>query len=308
MPLPRVRTRDTEALCELLRHRVIGWLLKKGKLSEELAGSLLSWGHSGFSLDATRRVAAGRRDRLEELLLYMSRHPFIAGGIHYDAVSGTVHYRAFRKHKGRDTDTISVDAVEFIAMLAQHIPHARKHQVRYYGACTPEVRKRLELSGKPLKIAMPARTAARGRRSWARLMWKVYGVDPQICPKCGGEREIISVILRDDVIVKILDHVGLPSKLPALKPARGPPIQPAAQQATRSRLPLHFEEDCFVDPEYSEFDCIDDEPPETDGTQPTQVGENSRPPTDLLELVNHYPGKQLCWASDLAEDDGDKAE
>ncbi len=30
--------------------------------------------------------------------------------------------------------------------------------------------------------------------------------------------------------------------------------------------------------------------------------------TDLLELVNHYPGKQLCWASDLAEDDGDKAE
>ena len=29
---------------------------------------------------------------------------------------------------GRDTDTISVDAVEFIAILAQHIPHARRHQ------------------------------------------------------------------------------------------------------------------------------------------------------------------------------------
>ena len=149
VPLPRARRKDTEALCEVLRHRVIGWLLKKGKLSEELAGSLLSWGHSGFSLDATRRVAAGRRDRLEDLLLYMSRHPFVAGGIHYDAVSGTVHYRAFRKHRGRDTDTISVDAVEFIAILAQHIPHARRHQVRYYGACTPEVRKRLGLSGKP---------------------------------------------------------------------------------------------------------------------------------------------------------------
>ena len=57
------------------------------------------------------------------------------------------------------------NAVEFIAILAQHIPHARRHQVRYYGACTPEVRKRLGLSGKPLKIAIPARTAARGRRS-----------------------------------------------------------------------------------------------------------------------------------------------
>ena len=104
------------------------------------------------------------------------------------------------------------------------------------------------------------------------------------------------MILRDDVIVKILDHVGLPSRIPVFKPARRPPIQPAAQQATRSQLPLHFEEDCFVDPGYSEFDCIDDEPPETDGTQPTQVGENSRPPTDLLELVNHHPGKVLCYA------------
>jgi len=57
--------------------------------------------------------------------MYISRHSFVIGGIHYDAVSSTVHYQAFRKHQGRDTDTISVDAVEFIAMLAQHIPPAR---------------------------------------------------------------------------------------------------------------------------------------------------------------------------------------
>jgi len=36
------------------------------------------------------------------------------------------------------------------------------------------------------------------------------------------ERDIIAVIFRDEVIVKILDHVGLPSRLPALKPASGP--------------------------------------------------------------------------------------
>jgi hypothetical protein len=299
-----VRGKDIEALCEVLRHRVIVWLVGKGKLSEELAGCLLSWEHSGFSLDASRRVAAGCRDRLEELLLYMSRHPFVAGGIHYDAVSSTVHYRAFRKHVGRDTDTISVDAVEFIAMLAQHIPHARRHQFRYYGACTPEVRKRLGISRVASRLKIPARTAARGRRSWARLIWKVYGIDPQVCPKCGGEREIIAVILRDDVLVKILDHVGLPSHLPVFKKARAPPIQPAGE------LPLHFEEGFFADPDYSEFDCIDDEPPEVERSSPSSRVESkdSRPPRDLLELVNHYPGKQLCWASDLAEDDGDKAE
>lgn len=305
VPLPRVRRRDTEALCEVLRRRVIGWLLRKGKLSEELAGSLLSWEHSGFSLDATRRVAAGSRDRLEDLLLYMSRHPFVAGGIHYDAVSGTVHYQAFRKHKGRGTDAISAEAVEFIAMLAQHIPHARKHQVRYYGACTPEVRKRLGLSRVPPRLKIPARTAARGRRSWARLIWKVYGVDPQICPKCGGDREIISVILQDDVIVKILAHLGLPSRLPALKPARGPPIQPAVEPAARSRIPPQFEEGFFVDPDYSEFDYID-EPPEVDRQSSRIKDKDSRPPRGILELVDHYPGKKLCWATQLLEDEEKK--
>jgi len=45
--------------------------------------------------------------------MYISRHPFVIGGIHYDAVSSTVHYQAFRKHQGRDTDTISVDAVDY---------------------------------------------------------------------------------------------------------------------------------------------------------------------------------------------------
>jgi len=78
----------------------------------------------------------------------------------------------------------------------------------------------------------------------------MYGIDPQICPKCTianqvpqrprrGEREIIAVILRDDVIVKILEHMGLPSVLPVFKPARGPPIQPeeklAAPLRTRCR-------------------------------------------------------------------------
>ena len=317
VPLPRVRRGDTEALCEVLRHRVLDWLVHEGKLSEELRRSMLSWEHSGFSLDASRRVAADRRDQLEELLMYISRHPFVIGGIHYDAVSSTVHYQAFRKHQGRDTDTISVDAVEFIAMLAQHIPHAHRHQVRYYGVCTPEVRKRLGISGVPSRLKIPARTAARGRRSWARMIWKMYGVDPQICPKCGGEREIIAVVLRDDILVKILDHLGLPSVLPVFKPARGPPIQPEEKLTARSQFPLHIDEDFFADPDYSEFDCMD-EPPDVVQSDLGQVErKDSRPPRNLLELVDYFPGtianqvpqkprQELCWASELLEDEGNK--
>ncbi len=69
--------------------------------------------------------------------------------------------------------------------------------------------------------------------------------------------DIISVILRDDVLVEILDHVGLSSHLPALKAARGPTPRLAGKQATRSPLPVHLPEDAFfADPDYSEYDCM----------------------------------------------------
>jgi hypothetical protein len=52
-----------------------------------------------------------------------------------------------------------------VPLGAQRIPHAHRHQLRTYGALSPQARKRLGLSGKPLGFTMPARTAARGRTS-----------------------------------------------------------------------------------------------------------------------------------------------
>jgi hypothetical protein len=305
--LSRVSGREVEMLCEVLRHRVLEWLTRRGKLSSELHKCLLGWKHSGFSMDASRRVQAGCRNQLEDLLLYMSRHPFATGGIHYDPVSDTVHYQSARKHVGRKTDVISTDAVEFIFWLSQHIPHARKHQVRFYGALTATVRARLGLSGKPVGLKIPARTAARGIKSWARQIWRAFGIDPQICEKCGGEREIISVILRDDVIVKILEHVGLPSRFPSLKRARGPPAEAAGSSATRSLLtPNQPDSGFFADPDYSEYDCIDEQPDcDENLLHPRVESKEALPPKSLLELVEYFPGKQLCWASDLMEENKD---
>jgi len=128
----------------------------------------------------------------------------------------------------------------------------------------------------------------------------------------GGERDIIAVILRDDVIVKILEHVGLPIHLPALKPARAPPPRPARKQATRSPLPA--DAGFFADPDsisfelyredeadrcYSEFDCMD-EPPQVE-EKAQKESKEARKPKSILELVEHFPGKTLCWASELEE-------
>ena len=47
------------------------------------------------------------------------------------------------------------------------------------------------------------------RKSWARLIQKIYEVDPLVCPRCQGTMQIISFIEDQSVIRDILNHLGL---------------------------------------------------------------------------------------------------
>jgi hypothetical protein len=47
------------------------------------------------------------------------------------------------------------------------------------------------------------------RQNWARLIQKIYEIDPLICPKCQGEMKIIAIIDQYYLIKKILKHLGL---------------------------------------------------------------------------------------------------
>jgi len=47
------------------------------------------------------------------------------------------------------------------------------------------------------------------RKSWARLIQKIYQVDPLLCPKCQGAMKVIGFIKDDAVIEKILRCPGL---------------------------------------------------------------------------------------------------
>ena len=46
-------------------------------------------------------------------------------------------------------------------------------------------------------------------RSWARLIKKIYEVDPLICPRCGGNMRIIAFIEDYRVVKKILNYLGI---------------------------------------------------------------------------------------------------
>jgi len=58
-------------------------------------------------------------------------------------------------------------------------------------------------------VLEPDESPEQYRKDWARLIQKIYEVDPLTCPKCSVEMKIISVIEDPEIVKKILKHLGL---------------------------------------------------------------------------------------------------
>ncbi|MDP7152261.1 MAG: hypothetical protein QGI70_14995, partial [Paracoccaceae bacterium] len=66
----------TVLLAEPLRHAVLDYLVEDEAITEEFAHRLLSWKHSGFSVDNTVGVGANDPQGRRQLARYMIRNPF----------------------------------------------------------------------------------------------------------------------------------------------------------------------------------------------------------------------------------------
>ena len=78
-------------------------------------------------------------------------------------------------------------------------------------------------------------------------------VDPLTCPKCSGKMKVISVIEDENVIKKILKHLGLWDQKARPPPkANSPPMAPQYHiDYTDSQLPVS-DNYLYVDPQYPE--------------------------------------------------------
>jgi hypothetical protein len=84
--------------------------------------------------------------------------------------------------------------------------------VRYYGYysnVSHGKRKKADADDKIPCILEYELTDMAFRKNWARLIQKIYEVDPLKCPKCQGSIRVIAFIEDEDVIKKILKHLGL---------------------------------------------------------------------------------------------------
>ena len=84
--------------------------------------------------------------------------------------------------------------------------------VRYYGHysnVSRGKRKKQDQDGLIPSILEPDGSSKAYRKHWARLIQKIYEVNPLTCPKCTGSMRILCFIEDELLIEKILKHLGL---------------------------------------------------------------------------------------------------
>jgi len=142
----------------------------------------------------------------------MLRAPFSLEKMSYEPVSGVVIYRS-RMHKTLKRNFQIMPGADWLAQLCAHIPDRFEHLVRYAGWYSNRSRgKRRRTEPQPAEVVArdaDTREAARVRSTWARLIHKIYEVDPLECPRCKGPMRVIALIEDKAVIRKMLTHLGL---------------------------------------------------------------------------------------------------
>jgi hypothetical protein len=190
---------------------------------------------NGFSLHAAVRCAADDRQALEQPCRYITRPALANERVQTNAV-GQVVLRL--KTPWRDGTThLVMSPLEFMQRLAVLVPRPRLHLIRFHGVLAPNAKLRaLVVPQEPEAPAQEAKPIACEpscahhrpvRLSWAKLFKRVFEIDIEHCPNCGGELMIIAAILEQPVIEKILTHLGLQARAPPRAPARGQALQAA---------------------------------------------------------------------------------
>ena len=93
--------------------------------------------------------------------------------------------------------------MEWLAAMCTHIPNRGEQMVRYYGYYSNVSRGKRKDAGADDAIPCildPVENSKAFRKNWARLIQKIYEVDPLLCLKCKGAMRIISFIEDQQVI------------------------------------------------------------------------------------------------------------
>jgi hypothetical protein len=237
-------------LVKVWQETMLAFFLKKDLIDQARLTMLRSWKHSGFSVESETRLLT-KADR-EALGQYVVRGATSQEKISYDASADTVSWTAAPKgfFKGQ-VETFR--GFEFVEQLAAHIPPRRVQLVRRYGIYAGKVRAQwmerpaiVQLATVGWRSSHVVRTDQYGddanpagaaleipdawgrqrKQSWARLLRKIYEVDPFLCPKCSGLMRVVAIIQDPEELRKIIAWAAEKTEVsPDLLPVGpGPPV------------------------------------------------------------------------------------
>ncbi len=234
---------DTGKLEELFRYEVFKMLKAEGKITDVVINNMMNWPparralslrlgerHSGFNVYCGNAIWPHNEEGLENLARYIIRASFSQERMTYIAADKSADGTAKVIYESKDAKTSKTfDALDWLAQLVTHIPNKGEQMVRYYGFYSNKSRGLRKKAGTDDEVpALIDSDISRKafRKNWARLIQKVYNVDPLLCPKCLEFMKVIAFIEEEQLVKKILKHLNLwdvRRKPPAR--AHGPPTE-----------------------------------------------------------------------------------
>ena len=159
---------------------------------------------AGFSLHAATVCEAWQRSRLERLCRYITRPPIATKRLSVDN-QGRIIYRY--KQPFRDGSThVVLEPLDFIARLAALVPRPRLNLTRFHGVFAPNFKHRQRIVPR-----RPHRTIDADKplapMSWMQRLKRVFAIDIETCPDCGGKLRVISCVEDPPLSAKILGHI-----------------------------------------------------------------------------------------------------
>ena len=159
---------------------------------------------AGFSLHAATVCEAWQRARLERLCRYITRPPLATKRLSVDN-RGRVVYRY--KQPFRDGSThVVLEPMDFIARLAALVPRPRLNLTRFHGVFAPNFKHRKRIVPHRSRRAVDSDQPP-APLSWMQRLKRVFAIDIQTCPQCGGKLRVIACVEDPPLIAKILAHV-----------------------------------------------------------------------------------------------------
>ncbi|MCJ7684980.1 MAG: transposase, partial [Desulfobacteraceae bacterium] len=161
--VPRFHKKDLE---KIFRHKVFKMLLSKGKTTEDLVNPASAGENiARYIIRAFlfRPCPINRRGFSQERMTYVPAESKVV----------------YRSKDGRQEKVL--DALEWLAAMCSHVPNKGEQMVRYYGyysKVSRGKRKKQDLDDIIPSIMEPEGSSKAFRKNWARLIQKIYEIDP----------------------------------------------------------------------------------------------------------------------------------